>query len=326
MAKYKVYISDFDYPDNEVEKSVLEPIGAEVIGLQCKSGKGLAEQAHDADIILQQYAKIYRGTIEKLKQCKAICRYGIGVDIVDVKAAYEHGMVVTNVMDYCLDEVADHDITMGFMMLRRIPMWAKATRQGEWHWNSSGGKLLRFRDLTWGLIGFGRIAQNIARKLPIFGFKVIAYDPHVSSSYMNSCGVQKVTREELTKRSDLVNVMCPANPQTHHLIDEAALKAMKKDAVLINCSRGPVVDNAALYRALSEGWIASAGLDDVEEEPAKLDNWSPDDNPLFGLDNCVITPHSAYVSEDSLKECRRIAAENAKAVLLGETPPNLVKP
>lgn len=324
MAKYKVYISDYDYPDLEVEKSVLEPIGAEVIGLQCKSGEGLAELAHDADAILQQYAKIPRETIEQLKQCKAICRYGIGVDIVDVKAAYEQGMVVTNVADYCLDEVADHTISMGFMLIRRIPMYAQATRQGHWHWDASGGPVLRFRNLTWGLIGFGRIAQNIARKISAFGFQLVAYDPYVSASYMNTYGVRKVSLEELITNADVVNSMCPATPDTHHLIDEAALKKMKKNAILINCSRGPVVDNVALYRALTEGWIAAAGLDDTEEEPAKLDNWSPTDNPLFALDNCVITPHAAYVSEDSLKECRRIAAENARAVLLGETPPNLV--
>lgn len=325
MAKYKVYISDYDYPDIEVEKSVLEPIGAEVIGLQCKSGEGLAELAPDANAILQQYAKIPRETIEKLNQCKAICRYGIGVDIVDVKAAYEHGMVVTNVPDYCLDEVADHTISMGFMMLRRIPMYAKATRQGQWHWNASGGPVLRFRNLIWGLVGFGRIAQNIARKITPFGFQVVAYDPYLSEGFMNTFGVRKVSLEDLTKSADLVNVMCPATPETHHLIDETALRNMKQHAILINCARGPVVDNAALYRALTEGWIASAGMDDTEEEPAKLNNWSPADNPLFALDNCVITPHVAYVSEDSLKECRRIAAENAKAVLLGQAPPNLVR-
>lgn len=325
MAKYKVYISDYDYPDIEVEKSILEPIGAEVIGLQCKSGEGLAEQAHDANAILQQYAKIPRETIEKLKECKAICRYGIGVDIVDVKAAYEHGMVVTNVPDYCLDEVADHTISMGFMLIRRIPMYEQSTRQGKWHWNASGGPVLRFRNLTWGLIGFGRIAQNIARKIVPFGFQVVAFDPYISASYMNTCGVRKVSFEELTECADIVNVMCPATPETHHLIDETALRRMKKNSILINCARGPVIDNAALYRALTEGWIASAGLDDTEEEPAKIENWSPDDNPLFALDNCVITPHVAYVSEDSLQECRRIAAENAKAVLLGQTPPDLVR-
>ena len=182
MEKFKVYISDFDYPDNEIEKSILEPIGAEVIGLQCKSGEGLAEQAADADVILQQYAQIHRATIEKLGKCKAICRYGIGVDIVDVKAAYEHGMVVTNVPDYALDEVADHSIALAFMLLRRIPWYWKAAKEGKWHWSVSGGTIHRMRISTWGLIGFGRIAQNIARKVKAFNFSIVSYDPYVSET------------------------------------------------------------------------------------------------------------------------------------------------
>jgi D-3-phosphoglycerate dehydrogenase len=326
MALYRVYISDFDYPDNEVEKAVLEPIGAEVIGLQCKTGEGLAEQAADADAILQQYAKIPRSTIERLKRCKAICRYGTGVDIVDVEAAYEHGMVVTNVPDYALDEVADHSIALAFMLLRRIPWYAASTRAGKWHWSESGGPLQRLRDSTWGLIGFGRIAQNIARKVQAFHFRIVSYDPYVSQGFMATFGVEKVSLEDLLARSDVVDVMCPHTPETEHLVNEAALRAMKSTAVLINCARGKIVDNRALYRALSEGWIASAGLDDTEEEPAKLDSWSSADNPLFSLENCIITPHVAYVSEGSLLECRRVAAENARAVLLGQSPPNLVRP
>ena len=326
MANYKVYISDYDYEDNAVEKSILEPIGAEVIGLQCRTGEGLAEQAADADAILQQYAKIPRTTIERLGKCKAICRYGIGVDIVDVKAAYEHGMVVTNVPDYCLDEVADHSITMGLTLLRRVPMYHRNVLRGQWHWNASEGPVSRFRDLTWGLVGFGRIAQNIARKLPAFGFKLVASDPFVSESFMKTCGVRKVDVDELVGTADIVNVMCPHNEQTDRLINEPRLRSMKKSAILVNCSRGKVVDNGALYKALTEGWIAAAGLDDTEEEPAKMDNWTPEVNPLFGLDNCIVTPHVAYVSEEALRECRRIAAENAREVLLGNTPPNPVLP
>ena len=326
MSKFKVYVSDYDYPNLDIERRVLEPIGAEVIGLQCKTGEDIAELAADADVILQQYAKIYRDTIEKLKNCKAICRYGTGVDIVDVEAAYEHGMIVTNVPDYSIDEVADHTISMGLMLLRRIPMYSQATRQGEWHWSASGGKIFRFRNSTWGMIGFGRIAKNISRKLDDFGFEIIAYDPYVSRSLMGTHGLRKVELDELFKTADLVNVMCPYTPETHHIVDAAAFEKMKETAVLINCARGKCVDNAALYQALVGGKIASAGLDDTEEEPAKLNDWTPDINPLFSLDNCFITPHSAYVSVQSLDECRHVAAENAKAILLGQKPLDQVFP
>jgi D-3-phosphoglycerate dehydrogenase len=233
--------------------------------------------------ILQQYARIPRSTIEKLKVCKAIYRYGTGVDIVDVEAAYEHGMVVTNVPDYAIDEVADHSISLALMLIRRIPWYAEATRAGRWHWSESRGPIQRLRDSTWGLIGFGRIAQNIARKVRAFNFHIIASDPYVSAGFMATYGAEKVDFETLLARSAVVNVMCPYTPETEHLINEQALRKMKKSAVLIDCSRGKIVDDRALYRALSEGWIASAGLDDTEEEPAKLDHWDPADNPLFSL-------------------------------------------
>ncbi len=326
MARFKVYVSDYDYPDLAIERSILEPIGAEVIGLQCRTGEGLAEQAADADAILQQYARIPRETIARLKRCKAICRYGIGIDIVDVKAAYEHGMIVTNVADYCLDEVADHAIALSLTLLRRIPQYAAATRVGRWHWSAGGGPVMRLRDTTAGLIGFGRIAVNLAHKLAAFGFSLVAYDPYVSQSYMHSFGVRKVALQELLAESLVVVVMCPYTPETHHLVDAAGLTRMRPEAVLVNCSRGKVVDNRALYDALVAGRLAGAALDDTEEEPAKLDHWTPDLNPLFKVENCIITPHVAYVSEESLRECRRVAAENARAVLLGEPPPNPVSP
>jgi D-3-phosphoglycerate dehydrogenase len=326
MARFKVYVSDYDYPDLAIERAVLEPIGAEVVGLQCRTGEGLAELAADADAILQQYARIGRETIAKLGRCKAICRYGIGVDIVDVKAAYEHGMVVTNVPDYCLDEVADHTIALAFALIRRLPQYVQAAREGRWHWSAGGGPVHRMRGMVWGMVGFGRIAQNMARKLPAFGVGLLAHDPHVSAGYMATFGVEKVGLDELLERSRLVCVMCPYTPETHHLIDRERLARMRPGAVLVNTTRGKIVDNAALHEALTRGHLAGAALDDTEEEPAKRERWSPADNPLFALPNCLITPHVAYASEASLQECRRVAAENARAVLLGEPPPNPVRP
>jgi D-3-phosphoglycerate dehydrogenase / 2-oxoglutarate reductase len=326
MAQFKVYVSDYDYPDLAIERAVLEPVGAEVVGLQCRTGEGLAELAADADVILQQYARIGRETIARLKRCKAICRYGIGVDIVDVKAAYEHGMVVTNVPDYCLDEVADHTIALAFALVRRLPQYAQATREGRWHWSAAGGPVHRLRGMVWGMVGFGRIAQNVARKLPAFGVELLAHDPHVSAGYMATFGVRKVGLDELLEQSRLVCVLCPYTPETHHLIDRERLARMPVGAMLVNTTRGKIVDNAALHEVLVSGHLAAAALDDTEEEPAKRERWSPADNPLFAHPGCLITPHVAYVSEAALQECRRIAAENARAVLLGEPPPNPVRP
>ncbi|MDO4565009.1 MAG: C-terminal binding protein [Clostridia bacterium] len=325
MSKFKVYISDYDYPDNEIEKSILEPIGAEVIGLKCKTGEGLAELAHDADAILQQYAKIPRSTIEKLTNCKIIARYGIGVDILDVQACRDHGIIVTNVPDYCLDEVADHAIANAFMLMRNLPHYNKCVKAGSYQWQDWIAPIPRFRGATFGLLGFGRIAQNLARKVQVFGFKVIAYDPFVSESFMATCGVKKAELDEVFKLSDVVSVHTPHTDKTHHIVNAETLALMKKSAYVVCTSRGKCVDNAALYDALVGGIIAGAAVDDPEEEPMKMKNWSPDLNPLFKLDNFFCTPHTAYVSHQSLQECRRVASNNVKAVLLGEKPFDLVK-
>ena len=326
MNKFKVYISDYDYPDNAIEKAILEPIGAEVIGLKDKTGQNLGELAADADAIIQQYAKIMRPTIEKLSKCKIIARYGIGVDILDVTAAYEHGMVVTNVPDYCIDEVADHASALSLMLMRNIPFYDKSVRGGSYQWQDWRAPIPRLRNARFGMIAFGRIAQNLARKMNGFGFDVVAYDPFVSEGYMRTYDVTKVDLDELFASSNVVCVLAPFNDATYHIVNEERLRTMRTDSYLVAVSRGKCIDNTALYRALKEGWITGAALDDPEEEPMKIDNWSPSMNPLFQLDNCFFTPHTAYISQQALDECRKIAAENVKAVLLGQEPLNQVKP
>jgi len=320
MSKFKVYISDYDYPDNDIEKSILEPIGAEVVGLHCKTGEGLAELAGDADAILQQYAKIPRATIEKLPRCKIIARYGIGVDILDMQACRDHGIVVTNVPDYCLDEVADHAISNAFMLMRELPHYNLCIHRGSYQWKDWIAPIPRFRGATFGLLAFGRIAQNAARKLQAFGFHVIACDPYVSESFMATCGVRKVELDELFRESDVVSVHSPYSQATHHIVSAERLAMMKPSACLVCTSRGKCVDNRALYEALKNGVIAGAALDDPEEEPMKMEGWTPDLNPLFSLDNCYFTPHTAYASRESLQECRRVASNNVRAVLLGQKP------
>jgi len=326
MGEFKIYVSDYDYPDLSVEKSILEPIGAKVIGLQCKTGENLDTLAQDADAIIQQYAKIPRSTIERLNKCKIIARYGIGVDILDVQAACDNQIIVTNVPDYCIDEVADQAISFSFMLMRNLPFYDKKIRLGSYRWQDWRAPLPRFRNSTYGLIGFGKIAQNLAKKLHPFGFNIISYDPYVSSSFMSTNGVKKVDLEELFKTSTVVNVLCPYTEDTHHIVNQATLDLMQKNSYLVGVSRGKCIDNSALYTALKEKRIVAAALDDPEEEPMKMSNWVPDNNPLFTLDNCFFTPHTAYVSKESLEECRYIAANNVKQVLLGKEPENIVKP
>jgi len=325
MSKFKVYITDFDYPDNEIEKRILEPVSAEVIGLQCPSGEGLLEQARDADALMVQYAKVYRETIMGMNNLKVIARYGIGMDIIDVDTAFEKGVVCTNVQDYCIDEVANHNLSLALMLIRRIPMFIKETKKGKWHWSETGLPVRRFRNLTVGLVAFGRIARNLAKKLIGLGFRVQTYDPYVSEDDTKAQGVEKVDFKFLISSSDVVCLQCPYTKDTHHMIGKKELKSMKPTSILINCARGKLVDNKALYKALSKGWIASAGMDDPEEEPAKKVDWTPSGNPLFNLDNCFITPHVAYYTEESLIEARTTAAEEVAAVLTGRMPKNRVR-
>lgn len=317
--KYKVVVSDHDYPDLEVEKSILEPIGAEVIGAQCKSGgKALLKHVKDADGILQQYAEIGEEVIKELDNCKVIARYGTGVDILDVKACHKYGITVTNVPYYCVDEVADHAITLALTLIRRIPMYVESVRNGKWHWSNSGLPIHDFSALTYGVIGFGKIGRNMLKKANALKFNTIAYDPYVDAFFMEEMGVKKVEFDEIVRESDVLSIQVPLNNETFHIIGEKELQSMKKTAVLINTSRGPQVDNEALAKALEEGCIAAAALDDIEDEPAKKEHWNYRKNPLLKLENCLITPHSAYYSEESLLKARSTAAEEVKRVLTGE--------
>lgn len=322
----KVYVSDYDYPDLSIEKSILEPIGAEVIGLACKTGESLATLAADADAVLQQYAKIGRETIAALNNCKIIARYGIGVDILDVQACYDYGIAVSNVPDYCFDEVADHAVAMALMLMRSIHFYDRKVHSGSYRWQDWNAPIPRLRGATFGIVGFGRIGQNLARKLQVFGIRVVAYDPFISEAWMRQQGVEKQSFEDLLKQSNCVIVVTPHNKDTHHIINADALAMMRPDASLVGVSRGKCIDNQALYQALKDRSIAAAAVDDPEEEPMKMEGWTPEVNPLFSLDNFVCTPHAAYISTGSLEECRITAAQNVKSVLLGQKPQDLFLP
>jgi D-3-phosphoglycerate dehydrogenase len=323
---FKVVVSDHDYPDLKIEKSILEPIGAEVIGAQCKSGgKPLLKYVKDADGILQQYAEISEDVIKELANCKVIARYGTGVDILDVEACHKYGITVTNVPYYCVDEVADHAITLALSLIRRIPMYVETVRKGKWHWSNSGLPIHNFSSLNYGVIGFGKIGKNMLKKANALKFSTMAYDPYVDAFFMEEEGVKKVEFSEIIQEADVLSIQVPLNEETYHIIGEDELKSMKRTAILINTSRGPQVDNNALAKALEQGWIAAAALDDIEDEPAKKEHWEYEKNPLLKLDNCLITPHSAYYSEESLVKARSTAAEEVKRVLTGEGARYIVK-
>jgi len=316
--KLKVVITDYDYGNVSVERPVIEKAGFELIAAQCKSEEELIEVAHDADAMITQYARVGEKTINALTNCRLIARYGIGVDIVDVEAATRRNILVTNVPDYCVDEVADHAMAMLLACIRKLLTYDKATRSGIWRWQT-GQPIHRMRGSTMALLAFGRIARAIAERAKPFGLRLIAYDPYVAKEEFARCGVTLVSFDEAIEQTDYLMIQVPLTSETRGMIGKAELKRMKPSSVLINTSRGPLVDNESLYWALKEGWISAAGIDDIAEEPAKKKNWKPE-NPLFELDNIIITPHSAYYSEESIHEARLRASEEVVRVLSGNPP------
>jgi D-3-phosphoglycerate dehydrogenase len=204
-------------------------------------------------------------------------------------------------------------------------MFIEETKKGKWHWSETGAPVHRLTELTLGIIGFGRIGSAIARRAKPFGFKIISHDPFLDKEAAKKEGVDLVSFEDIVALSDILCVQCPYVEETHHLIGEGELKRMKDSAVLINCARGKVVDNNALYKALNSGWISAAAMDDLEEEPPKLFGWKPSMNPLFTLNNFFVTPHVAYYTEESIEQCRHVASQDVAAVLLGEEPKYKIK-
>jgi D-3-phosphoglycerate dehydrogenase len=317
--KQKILIADYDFGDVDVERAIIERAGFELVAAQCKSEDEVIERGRDADGVLCQYARVGARAIDAFTRCKVIARYGTGVDIVDVDAATRKGIQVTNAPnEWCADEVADHAVTLWLSAARKIVEYDRATREGEWHWQT-GRPIWRLRGRVLGLLSFGAIARLVAERARPFGVEIWAHDPFVDDAEMYARGVRPISFDALLEDSDYLIIQAPLTPSTRHLFDRKALRRMKTTAILVNTARGPIVEDAALYDALREGWIAGAALDDLEEEPAKQRDWKPE-SPLFRLPNCVITPHAAYYSEQSIGAVRRIAAEEAVRVLRGEAP------
>lgn len=314
-----VVITDYDFGDVAVEREILERAGAKVIALQAKCQEDLFDIAPNCAAMINQYARIGQATIERMQQCQVIARYGIGVDIVDVDAATAKNIIVTNVQDYCTEEVADHAMALWLTLARKLPDYDRATHKGIWQWQS-GQPVHRLRGRTMGVVSFGKIGQAIAQRARSFGVDVIAYDPYFDESVAKAQQVELVSKQALLQRSDYLLMQAPMTPDTHHFLSDAEFAAMKPGAIMVNTGRGPTVDNQALYRALTEGHLAAAGLDDPEEEPAKRANWSPADNPLFSLHNAMVTPHAAYYSEESIHMARVTAATQVAKVLTGQQP------
>jgi len=314
--RFKVAITDAEYASHEPEREALSKLNVDLVKFQCKTEDDVIKNCGDADGLLNQYAPITRKVIENLKNVKVIARYGIGVDNVDLKAATERGVYVANVI-YDIYDVADHAVTLMLSLTRKIPWANQNVKSGIWDWKPFQ-PINRIKGMTVGIIGFGRIGREVAMRVKGFGVNVVAYDPYLPLEVFEKEKVRKADLDTIFKESDIITLHVALSAETRHMIGKDQLRKMKKSTILVNASRGAVVDEKALYIALKEGWIAGAALDVMEKEPPEKDN------PLLKLDNVIITPHMAWYSTASLTEIQRKAAEQVAMALNGRIPTNLV--
>jgi D-3-phosphoglycerate dehydrogenase / 2-oxoglutarate reductase len=308
-----VAITDYVFPSLEPERAVLEPLGVELRPGQCKSEEEIIALAQDADAVLNCYAKMTARVIEGLKRCRIIARYGIGVDNVDLVAASKARILVTNVPDYCVDEVSDHALALFLSLARQIVAADRAVKAGSWE-VVSHAEIRRLRGQTLGVVGFGKIAIVVASKAQAFGLRVLAHDPYLDTAVIARYGVQAVDLDTLLVESDAISIHVPLSSETRNLIGERELALMKSAAFLINTSRGGIVDEQALAAALKEGQLGGAALDVLSVEPP------PPDHPLRQAPNVILTPHLAFYSRESVIELQTKAAEEVARALKGEPP------
>jgi D-3-phosphoglycerate dehydrogenase len=308
MSKYKVVVSDQVFPSVEVERNLLAEIDAD---LTVASGdvEAVLADASDADAILNTYLPWDAASIARLSQCKIIARYGIGFDNVDLGAAADAGIVVTNVPDYSVEEVATHALALILASLRKVVTADDSVREGTWSIDNFR-PIRRLSTLTVGLVGYGRIARRIAAPLEALGAQIIAHDPYLQPG---ADFPPLLELETVLSRADIISLHLPLTDETRGIISENALATMKNDAILINTSRGPLVDLDAVITALEDGRLGAAGLDVFDVEP--LDAGRVEDVP-----NLIVTPHMAYYSEEALAESQRKAATQVIKVLTGEKP------
>jgi D-3-phosphoglycerate dehydrogenase len=313
-----VAVTDHVFPHLDQERKLLADAGHELrFGSNAASVEEVREAVDGADAVLNCFAPMPAEVIRELDRCVVIARYGIGVDTIDLDEATAKGIVVTNVPDYCIDEVSDHALALLMSLARGVTLLDRRVRSGFWT-STDARPIHRLRGRTLGLVGFGRIARALAAKAAPLGFRIVTTDPFVPDDAVRQAGAEPATLEEVLRAADVVSIHAPLTPESRHLIGSREIAMMKPGAILINTSRGPLVDLDALRDAFADEWLGGAGLDVLEEEPPAADD------PLLHRDDVIITPHAAFYSEESLEELQRKAVEQVIEALAGRTPPYAV--
>jgi D-3-phosphoglycerate dehydrogenase / 2-oxoglutarate reductase len=311
MSRITIAITDSPFPSLDPAKKALARLDPEYRMAKSPSAEDILAVARDADAILVTYAKLSGDLLRQLTKCKAIGRFGLGVDNIDLPAAKECGIAVNYVPDYCLREVSDHAMALLLALARKVTLANKLVQAGRWEVPPLV-PLRRLDGQLLGLVGFGNIPRALAPKAQAFGLKVLAHDPYVAKDAFDAAGVEGVSFDDLLARSDFVSVHAPLLPATRGLMNAAAFAKMKRGAYLINTARGPLVDEPALVAALDSSHLGGAALDVVTTEPLVKDS------PLVGRDNVILTPHTAFYSVEALEELQTKCASDVARVLSGE--------
>jgi len=312
----RIVISDYAWPNIDIEKEYFK---SKSVDLDVATGKDdLINKIKDADGLLFCFEDISEDVLRSGKKLKVAQRYGIGVDNINIKVATELGIVVSNIPDYCIDEVSDHALSMILAINRMIAPDSKMVKLGKWSDVKKDNRVYRLKDATLGIIGFGRIGRRLAYKSKALGLNVVAYDPYINEKSYE--GVNILSFDEVISSSDILSLHVPLTDQTNHLIGDKELEMMKKDAILINVSRGGLIDEVALSKYLHNGKIRGVGLDVMEDHNPSASN------PLFKYENVIITPHTAFFSQESSEELQIRSCKQLYDVLNGKIPKFLINP
>jgi len=314
-----VVFTDWTFPDLALEEGILKPLGLHIIARQCKTEAGLITLVSGADCVITQFARLNAAVIGEMKRARAIVRYGIGVDNIDLDAAQAQGIPVANVPDYCIDEVADQTLAFILALTRQVVPYHSHVVNGKWGLVRPIDSMHALRQLTVGVVGFGRIGREVVRRLVSFNCRVLVFDPAIPSSAVLAANAHSTTTlGELLSASDILTLHCPSTAQTRKMIHAGALAQMKPGARLVNVARGDLIDTPALVKALESGRLAGAALDVCEPEPI------PADHQLLKFPHVIFAPHVASVSAVAVRTLRETVATLAAIALATGLPPNVV--
>ena len=312
----RIVVTDDRFGWMDEERVALAGLDADLVIAKCSTEDDVIEACSNADAVLLNQAPMPRRVVESLQDCKVISRYGIGYDNVDAAAAAERGIWVTNVPGYCTEEVAEHALGMLLCCVRRIPFKDRGVRSGGWNLNQP---IRRMSGRTLGIIGFGATGKAFWEKVQGFGFsRILINDPRIEDKLLPGMFGEAAGFDDLIERSDFISLHVPLKPETRHFINADVLARMKRGVIIINVSRGPIIDEAALCVALQNGKVSSAGLDVFEREPL------PSTSPLLALENVILSDHSAYYSQEAVSILKTRTAMNAREVLEGKRPKTAV--